>query len=170
MTRDNTVALNQSGSDTRLEFSTVFNVAPVFIDRHIEENRGDKVCIRCTSGEVVKYSELQQRVNQAGNALLGLGIQPTERVLMIVKDCPEFYYLFWGAIKAGIIPVPVNTLLRAGDYSYIIENSEASALFYSTEFSAEVEPGITGASNKPAHYLQVSGDGEDFVSLLTNAA
>ncbi|MCP4274734.1 MAG: benzoate-CoA ligase family protein, partial [Gammaproteobacteria bacterium] len=46
----------------------------------------------------------------------------------------------------------------------------ASALFYSTEFSAEVEPGITGASNKPAHYLQVSGDGEDFVSLLTNAA
>ena len=35
---------------------------------------------------------------------------------MVVKDCPEFFYLFWGAIKAGIVPVPLNTLLRADDY------------------------------------------------------
>ena len=38
---------------------------------------------------------------------------------MVVKDCPEFFYLFWGAIKAGIVPVPLNTLLRADDYSFI---------------------------------------------------
>ena len=44
---------------------------------------------------------------------------------MIVKDCPEFFYLFWGAIKAGIVPVPLNTLLRADDYRYIIEDSSA---------------------------------------------
>ncbi len=170
MMSDNTVALNQSDTGTRLEFSPVFNVATVFIDRHIAENRGDKICIRSTSGETVQYSQLYQRVNQAGNALLELGVEPDDRVLMIVKDCPEFYYLFWGAIKAGIIPVPVNTLLRAGDYSYIIENSEARVLIYSTEFSAEVEPAIAGISNKPAHCLQVSGDGEDFISLLNNAS
>ena len=47
------------------------------------------------------------------NALLAAGILPRERMLMIVKDCPEFVYLYYGAIKAGIVPVPINTLLRA---------------------------------------------------------
>jgi len=167
---DNTVALSQSGSGADLEFSAVFNVAPVFIDRHIDENRGNKVCIRATSGETVLYSQLFQRVNQAGNALLALGIQPGDRVLMVVKDCPEFYYLFWGAIKAGIVPVPVNTLLRARDYSYIIDNSEGKALIYSAEFSAEVEPAIADVGVKPAHCLQVSGGDQDFVSLLNDSA
>ena len=61
---------------------------------------------------------------------------------MVVLDCPEFFYLFWGAIKAGIVPVPLNTLLRAKDYRYMIEDSGCRLVVYSPELAAEVEPAL----------------------------
>lgn len=118
-----------------------FNVAMPFIDRHVGEGRGSKAAIR-TAQETVTYAELAERVNRAGNALLARGLKPGDRVLMIVKDCPTFFYLFWGAIKAGIVPVPLNTMLRAADYAYIIEDSGCRLVVYSSEYAAEVEPGL----------------------------
>ena len=50
---------------------------------------------------------------------------------MVVKDCPAFFYLFWGAIKAGIVPVPLNTLLRQSSYSFMIDDAGAAAVVYS---------------------------------------
>ena len=102
-----------------------------FIDRHVAEGRGAKAAIR-TASETVTYAELAERVNRAGNALLALGLKPGDRLLMVVKDCPAFFYLFWGAIKAGIVPVPLNTLLRAADYAYMFEDSGCGLVVYST--------------------------------------
>ena len=59
---------------------------------------------------------------------------------MVVKDCPAFFYLFWGAIKAGIVPVPPNTLLRAPDYAYMFEDSGCGLVVYSSEYADEIEP------------------------------
>jgi benzoate-CoA ligase family protein len=87
-------------------------------------------------------------VNRAGNALLSLGLQPGDRVLMVVKDCPAFFYLFWGAIKAGIVPVPLNTLLRAADYAYIFQDSGCKLVVYSRQFGPEVEPALKQAPVK----------------------
>src|SRR5512146_968169 len=84
-----------------------FNAAVPFIDRHLTEGRAAKVAIRTAQGEIT-YRQLHANVNRCGNALLSLGISAGNRVLMVVKDCPEFFYLFWGAIKAGIVPVPLN--------------------------------------------------------------
>ena len=78
----------------------VFNVAVPFIDRHLDEARGDKVAIRADAGDVT-YRALAENVNRCGNALRELGLVPGDRVLMVVKDCAEFFYTFWGAIKAG---------------------------------------------------------------------
>ena len=97
-------------ADQRVVLPDRFNVAAPFIDRHIAEGRGGKLAIR-TLGEDVTYAQLAERVNRTGNALLALGLNPADRLLMVVKDCPAFFYLFWGAIKAGIVPVPPNTLL-----------------------------------------------------------
>ena len=88
-----------------VELPARFNVAVPFIDRHAGEGRGAKAAIR-TAQETVSYAELAERVNRAGNALLASGLAPGDRLLMVVKDCPAFFYLFWGAIKAGIVPVP----------------------------------------------------------------
>jgi benzoate-CoA ligase family protein len=129
------------GPDDKVRLPARFNVAVPFIDRHVPEGRGAKAAIR-TAHETVTYAELAERVNRAGNALLGLGMKPGNRLLMVVKDCPAFSYLFWGAIKAGIVPVPPNTLLRAPDYAYMFEDSGCGLVVYSSEFAGEIEPAL----------------------------
>ena len=94
-----------------------FNVAVPFIERHLDEGRSEKIIIHATSGEKITYEQLSEKVNQTGNVLKKIGLNPGDRILMVVKDSPEFFYLFWGAIKAGFIPVPLNTLFRSNDYT-----------------------------------------------------
>ncbi|MDB5486939.1 MAG: benzoate-CoA ligase family [Reyranella sp.] len=131
-----------------------FNVAVPFIDRHLGEGRGAKAAIR-TSQETVTFAELAERVNRTGNALLALGLKPGDRLLMVVKDCPAFFYLFWGAIKAGIVPVPPNTLLRAPDYAYMVEDSGCGLVVYSAEFAGEIEPALKQLGAKAPNSMTV---------------
>ena len=141
------------GPDHKVRLPARFNVAVPFIDRHLGEGRGAKAAIRTVHGETVTYAELAERVNRAGNALLGLGLKPGDRVLMVVKDCPAFFYLFWGAIKAGIVPVPVNTLLRHDSYQFMIEDSGCAALVYSPGYASEVDPALAAARHRPSLVL-----------------
>ena len=156
---DHSVTVETEGGETRLSFSPVFNTAVPFIDRHPVEGRAERIAIRTTAGESVTYGQLAERVNRCGNALKDLGLAKGERLLMIVKDAPEFFYLFWGAIKAGVVPVPLNTMLRAEDFAYMIEDSGVAAIVYSPEFAAEVEPAIEAAGHKAAHVLRTEGEG-----------
>ena len=154
---DNTVTVDGTTTPSTIYFSPVFNVAVPFIDRHLEEGRSSKVAITTTDGDVT-YGELAEQVNRCGNLLRSLGINVGDRVLMVVKDCPEFFYVFWGAIKTGIIPVPLNTLLRAADYQYMIENSGCTAVVYSPEFANEVESALDSLARRPAVVLKTEGE------------
>ena len=145
----NTVHIDREGDAPVFTFSDSFNVSVHMIDRHLNEGRANRLAY-ITDHEKVTYGQLAERVNRCGNALLSTGIPPRERMLMIVKDCPEFVYLYYGAIKAGIIPVPINTLLRAKDYRYMIEDSMCAGLIYSPDFAAEVEPALKAATRRPA--------------------
>ena len=91
------------------------NVASHFVDRHLAEGRGDQVAVRCED-RTLTYRQLRE-----------LGVEREQRVLMVCLDQPEFVGTFWGAIKIGAVPVPVNTLLRAADYLYVLEDSRARA-------------------------------------------
>ena len=165
--RDNTLTVDASNSPADIIFAPTFNVAVPFIDRHLLEGRADKVAIRGEFDDVT-YGDLAERVNRCGNALKGLGLLPGARVLMMVKDCPEFFYLFWGAIKAGFVPVPLNTLLRAPDYQFMMENSKCDLVVYSPMFATEVETALAGASPKPANALLAEGGGS-LASLMETA-
>lgn len=140
-------------------FPEPFNCAEYFIDRHIAEGRGSKVAVRTLSRDVT-YAELLDNVNRFGNTLAALGIGRGERVLMVVNDCPEFFFLFWGAIKAGIIPVPLNALLRANDFAFYIQDSECAGLVYSPEFAGEIEAALGLCAWRPKVVLRMEG-GED---------
>ena len=166
---DHTVAVDAAQSPTALMFAENFNVAVPFIDRHIVEGRSAKVAIRDATGEVT-YAELAAHVNRAGNALAALGLVRGDRVLMVVKDCPLFFYLFWGAIKAGFVPVPLNTLLRAPDYRFVIENARAGCIVWSPEFADEIEQALAEASHQPAHALLAEGEGDTFAVRLAAAS
>ena len=98
--RDHTVSIDRSVNPTTIEYADNFNVAVPFIDRHITEGRGDKVAIRAAAGAMT-YAALARDVNRCGNAFRAMGLAPGDRVLLVVKDCAEFFDAFWGAIKAG---------------------------------------------------------------------
>jgi len=153
-----------------LTFAPTFNVVVPFIDRHIIDGRADRVAIRTTRGEEVSYGDLADGVNRAGNALRELGLTQGDRVLMVVKDDPVFCYLFWGAIKAGFVPVPLNTLLRAKDYEFVIGDSEAVAVIWSPEYDEEVVPALVAASPGPAHRIRTEGEGATVRTLLGGAS
>ena len=102
----------------------VFNAATHFVDRNIAEGRGGHIAIEC-GGERVTYQQVGERVNRFGNGLKGLGLQPEQRIALILQDTPAFAYCFFGAIKAGMVPVPLNTLWRAKDYAHALNDSGA---------------------------------------------
>ena len=167
---DHTVRIDAQTSPATLHFSANFNVAVPFIDRHITEGRGAKTAFTVHGGGSCTYAQLAENVNRAGNSLLSLGLKPGQRVLMVVKDSCEFVYCFWGAIKAGIVPVPLNTLLRAKDYAFNIENSEAAGVIYSAEFAAEVEPALNQSAHKPQIVLRAAGDGDTLDTHMKKAS
>jgi len=165
--RDNTVIVDRVASPSDIRFSPVFNVAVPLIDRHLQEGRGSKVAVRTADADIT-YRTLAENVNRCGNVLGSLGGTPGDRVLMVVKDCPEFFYLFWGAIKAGMVPVPVNTLLRAGDYQHMLEDSGCAIAVYSPEFAPEMEPALANASHRPASVLSTEG-GQSLQTIMGRA-
>jgi benzoate-CoA ligase len=102
-----------------------FNAATYFVDRHVKEGRDGNTAIECGDARIT-YGEVLRRVNQLGNALqLSLQVRREERVLLLLPDVPEFAYSFFGAIKIGAVPVPVNTLLKPSDYEYLLNDSRA---------------------------------------------
>ena len=152
------VTLDNTVTPPAISYSPVFNVASAFIDRHLTEGRGGKTAIIVHDDEtVVTYEELAERVNRCGNLLRPLAAEERGRVLMVIKDCPEFFYVFWGAIKAGLVPVPLNTMLRADDYRYFLEDSRCSGLVYSPEYRNELTPALAASDHQPNFILSTEG-------------
>lgn len=117
----------------------VFNVATHFVDRHIGEGRGAKVAIEC-GDERVTFQQLLERVNRIGSALRDhLGVRQEERVALLLLDTPDFTSSFFGAIKIGAVPVPINTLWKTAEYRYVFNNSRARVLIISAALLPEFE-------------------------------
>nr|VFK31958.1 MAG: benzoate-CoA ligase [Candidatus Kentron sp. MB]VFK34982.1 MAG: benzoate-CoA ligase [Candidatus Kentron sp. MB]VFK77098.1 MAG: benzoate-CoA ligase [Candidatus Kentron sp. MB] len=100
------------------------NAATIFVDTHVAEGRGSRPAILCEE-RVVTYAELQEGVNRFGNILGELDIRMEERVAILLPDIPEFAFAFFGAIKAGAVAVPFNTLLGPEEYEYYYETADA---------------------------------------------
>jgi len=114
-----------------------FNAAAFFADRHLAEGRGGRTVFRYR-GRTVTYAQLAERVNRFGNALKDLGVEIENRVLLILPDCPEFAEAFWGAIKIGAVPVPVNPWLKGVDYAFLLDDSRAKAVVAAAEAAAQI--------------------------------
>jgi len=155
---DNIIIFDEKQTPGEICFSEKFNVAVPFIDRHLDEQRGNKTAISGEFGEI-SYYELVEQVNRSGNALKKLGLSAGDRVLMVLKDCPEFFYIFWGCIKAGFVPVPLNTLLKAKDYKFMIEDSKCAAIIYSPEFLGEIGAATKLSNTQPKWVLETVGKG-----------
>ena len=103
---------------------TSYNAVTWLLDRNIEEGRGNKLAYTDTVSEL-SYAELQRETCRAANLLRRLGVRREERVAMIMLDTVDFPIVFLGAIRAGVVPVPLNTLLTTEQYAYVLADCRA---------------------------------------------
>jgi benzoate-CoA ligase len=122
-----------------LTFPAEYNAAHDLIERNSQAGRADKLAFIDDDGACT-YGELAERVNRFATALSGLGMRQEERVLLCLHDTIDFPTAFLGSIKAGIVPIAVNTLLTANDYGYMLANSRARALVVSAPLLPAIAP------------------------------
>src|SRR5438477_5570905 len=107
-----------------------YNAMSWLLDRNIDEGRADKLAFTDTASELT-YGELQKQSCRLANMLRRLGVRREERVAMIMLDTVDFPSVFLGAIRAGIVPVPLNTLLTSEQYAYVLADCRTRVLFVS---------------------------------------
>ena len=120
-----------------MEIPRDYNAADDLVGRNLTAGRGGKIAYIDDAGQCT-FGELADRVNRFGNHLLSLGLRMEDRILIAMHDSIDWPVAFLGAIKAGIVPVAVNTLLTPKDYEYMLSDSRAKALLVSPAAEAAV--------------------------------
>ena len=160
--------MNSADAKTVLDLSEKFNAASDLIEPNLAAGRGGKLAVIDHRGSTT-YSQLAERIDRMAGAFAKLGIQREQRVLLCMLDSVDFPTVFLGAIKAGVVPVPLNTMLVADDYSWILADSGAQAVFVSGELSPQWKAIATA---KPDVKFVTSGEGpwENLEEILSAAA
>jgi len=115
-----------------------YNAASWLLDRNIDEGRADQVAVRYR-GRDVTYGEMQALTWRVQHALAALGVDRDERVVLVTNDSPEMIAWLLGAMRSGVVPVPVSTMLRPADVAAIAADAGAAALVLSTDHLAHAD-------------------------------
>src|SRR5947207_1267276 len=116
-----------------------YNAAVDLVGRNLAAGRGGKIAYIDDAGSCT-YAQLAERVDRAASALHSLNIHREERIAIAMLDSADWVAVFLGAIKAGIVPVAMNTLLTPADYEYQLRDSGARALFVSEPLLKNFQP------------------------------
>jgi 4-hydroxybenzoate-CoA ligase len=122
-----------------MAYPRTYNAAVDMVDRNVAQGRADKVAF-IDPRERLTYAELKARSCQMANLLATYGIAPETRIALMLYDTVDFPIVFWGAIRAGVVPIALNTMLTSEQYAYILADSRARALFISEPLLAMVKP------------------------------
>jgi 4-hydroxybenzoate-CoA ligase len=160
---------------------TSYNAVTWLLDRNVEEGRGNKLAYTDTVSDLT-YGDLQKQTCRAANLLRRLGVRREERVAMIMLDTIDFPIVFLGAIRAGIVPVPLNTLLTTEQYAYVLADCRARVLFVSEALypavkdivgrMPDLECVVVSGNNAYGHKLLSEGlarESDSFTTIATHA-
>jgi acyl-coenzyme A synthetase/AMP-(fatty) acid ligase len=104
----------------------LYNAVSDFVDANVARGLGDKIAFT-DSERSLTYAQLQALSCRFASALKALGLREENRLVLVMHDTVDHPVAFWGAIRAGIIPIPINTLLTAEQYAYLLADSRATA-------------------------------------------
>jgi benzoate-CoA ligase len=144
----------------------LFNACEYLLDRRLAAGDGQRTALTGPAG-VFSYAQLHDRVCRTAAGLRAVGVQPEQRILMVMSDSPAFVVVYLAAMRVGAIPVPVSTMLRADGVAELLRDSRARFLAITGEFAAVAEsaaaaaPELAGvladvplaASPRPVHQL-----------------
>lgn len=145
-------------------FPERFNMADYFLYHNVEEGRENKVCLyyedrSWTYGDVARLS------NQTGNALRDFSLDIEDRVLIVLPDCPEFVWTWFGAARIGAVITMVNPLLPAADYEYYLDYTRARVAV----IHQSVLPVFTEAARNARYLKGILVVGDNFEKHVSSA-
>ncbi|MGH7173267.1 MAG: benzoate-CoA ligase family protein [Gemmataceae bacterium] len=114
-----------------------YNAVADFVDTHVARGLGGKIAFIDPS-RALTYGDLQARSVRLANGLRALGLQAENRVGLLLHDTVDYPVAFWGAIRAGLVAIPLNTFLNAAQYAYILADSRVSALIVAAPLAQTV--------------------------------
>ena len=132
-----------------------YNFAADILERNLAAGRASKPAYIDPRGPWT-YGVLAERVARFGDVLRSLGIRREERILLALLDTIDWPTAFLGAIKAGVVPIPVNTLMTEEDYRFMLADSRAKLLVVSQPLLPKFEDLIR--SSPDLTHVIVSGD------------
>src|ERR1700685_1478611 len=145
-----------------------YNAVTDMIDVQVARGLGEKIAFT-DSDRSLSYGELQARSCRFAAALQSLGLRPEERLSLLLYDNVDFPVAFWGGVRAGIVVLPLNTLLTAEQYAYILGDSRASALVASASLAKTLLP-VLDRLPRLRTIILVGGGADDKAALGGRAA
>ncbi len=116
-----------------------YNAVSDFVDANVDAGRGGKVAFK-EGARTLTYGALQKESCRFASGMEALGFGQETRMIVLALDVIEFPVAFWGAIRGGVVPIPLNTLLSTEQYGYMIEDSRAPVLLVSEALAKTVAP------------------------------
>ena len=142
-----------------MDIPSQFNIGAELVERNLREGRGAAPAI-WSAGKTLTYAEVAQLVDRAAAAFLRAGVQPEERVLLVMPDSPELAACYLAAMKIGAVAVPCNPLLHPADYAYFLEESRARFLVTAQACLARIEPVLAAAQSHLRGVVVAGADGD----------
>jgi benzoate-CoA ligase family protein len=152
-----------------------FNACEYLLDRRVKAGDGGRLAITGTGGDLT-YAELLDRVQRTAAVLRETGLEPEQRLMMVMADGPGFVAVYLAAMRIGAIPVPVSTMLRPGGLAELLRDSRARLLAVTPQFAdlaaeaAAAAPELRGILADGGAELAVSGVAVHDLGALTAAA
>ena len=109
------------------------------------------------------YAALETATRQFAGALQTAGIGRERRILLLLQDTIDFPIAFWGALRAGVVPVPINTLLTPETVAYILHDSRAAGVVVSAGLAASLP------ADAPPHVIVSEPDGSRQPTLANDS-
>ena len=154
-----------------------YNAVTDLIDAPVERGLGSKTAF-IDADRTLTYGDLQARSCQFASALLDIGLRGEERLALLLYDTVDFPMAFWGGVRAGIVALPLNTLLNTEQYAYILADSRASAIVALASLAKTLQPILDrlprlrtiilvgGSADDRAAFAATGRDVHDFSELV----
>lgn len=120
------------------------------------------------AGRAWSFADIDAAAGRIAHRLSSLGLQKGDRVGAYAKNSDAYLLLWLGCVRIGLVHVPINYALTAGELSYILEQSGAKALFHDPDLATTVDAVRKDA--KVAHYGLIRGGDGDILSTALDAA
>ena len=122
------------------------NAVDWFIDRHHRDGEGHRRAF-VDPWRSLTYADLALATKRFASALRNAGIGREQRILLLLEDTVDFPVAFWGALRAGVVPVPINTLLTSDTVAYILGDSRAQCVIASAAIATALGSTLASATD-----------------------